>query len=49
MVMSLHFVMYQELPRSRPEEHRALITTALLSTLVLGAVLALAGLLAAPS
>ncbi|WP_229802957.1 lipopolysaccharide biosynthesis protein [Planobispora rosea] len=48
MVMSLHFVMYQELPRSRPEEHRALITTALLSTLVLGTALALAGVLAAP-
>ncbi|MFB9881201.1 oligosaccharide flippase family protein [Planobispora siamensis] len=48
MVMSLHFVMYQELPRSRPEEHRALISTALLSTLVLGTALALAGVLAAP-
>ncbi|MBG0832967.1 oligosaccharide flippase family protein [Planomonospora sp. ID67723] len=49
MVMSLHFVMYQELPRARTEEHRALITTALLSTLVLGTGLALAGLLAAPA
>nr|WP_184941687.1 oligosaccharide flippase family protein [Planomonospora venezuelensis] len=48
MVMSLHFVMYQELPRARTEEHRALITTALLSTLVLGTAMALAGLLAAP-
>ncbi|GIH24584.1 hypothetical protein Aph01nite_28940 [Acrocarpospora phusangensis] len=48
MLMSLHFVMYQELPRSEPRDRPALVTTALLSTLVLGAGVAVAGLLAAP-
>ncbi|MEN3540487.1 hypothetical protein AAH991_35615 [Microbispora sp. ZYX-F-249] len=48
MVMGLHFVMYQELPRTEPAGHPALVTTALLSTLVLGTALCTAGLLAAP-
>ncbi|MGW0486139.1 MULTISPECIES: lipopolysaccharide biosynthesis protein [Nonomuraea] len=48
MVMGLHFVMYQELPRAEPADRPALVTTALLSTLVLGAALCVAGVLAAP-
>jgi O-antigen/teichoic acid export membrane protein len=48
MQMSLHYVMYQELPRARPPDHPALVTTALLSTLVLGAGLVGAGLVASP-
>ncbi|MFG2002818.1 lipopolysaccharide biosynthesis protein [Spirillospora sp. NPDC048911] len=36
MLMSLHYVMFQELPRSEPAARPALMTTASLSTLVLG-------------
>jgi O-antigen/teichoic acid export membrane protein len=48
MLMSLHFVMYQELPRAEPGDRPALVTTALFSTLVLAAGVAAAGLLASP-
>jgi O-antigen/teichoic acid export membrane protein len=48
MLMSLHFVMYQELPRAEPVDRPALVTTALFSTLVLAAGVAAAGLLASP-
>jgi O-antigen/teichoic acid export membrane protein len=46
MLMSLHFVMYQQLPRARPPERPALVTTALFSTLVLAGAVVAAGLLA---
>jgi O-antigen/teichoic acid export membrane protein len=48
MLMSLHFVMYQELPRAEPSHRPALVATALLSSLVLAAGVAVGGLLAAP-
>jgi O-antigen/teichoic acid export membrane protein len=48
MLMSLHFVMYQELPRAAPPERPALVTTALFSTVVLSVVVVAAGLLASP-
>ncbi|MBO3747531.1 oligosaccharide flippase family protein [Streptosporangiaceae bacterium NEAU-GS5] len=48
MQMSLNYVMYQELPRSAPEDRPALVTTALFATLALGTGLAAAALLAAP-
>ncbi|QFG21452.1 lipopolysaccharide biosynthesis protein [Actinomadura sp. WMMB 499] len=48
MQLSLHYVMLQELPRGDPARHRAMMATALLSTLVLGGGLTVAGALAAP-
>jgi len=48
MLMSLHYVMLQELPRAAPEDRPALLTTALAATLVLGSLVAAAGMLAAP-
>ncbi|GII05586.1 oligosaccharide flippase family protein [Planobispora takensis] len=48
MLMSLNYVMYQELPRAQAPDRPALTTTALLSTAALGTVLTLAGVLAAP-
>lgn len=48
MLLSLNYVMFQELPRSAPERHPALISTALFTTLLLGTGLVAAGLLAAP-
>ncbi|WP_449061908.1 lipopolysaccharide biosynthesis protein, partial [Planomonospora algeriensis] len=47
MLMSLHYVMYQELPRAEAPDRPALVTTALLSALGLTAALTAAGLLAA--
>jgi O-antigen/teichoic acid export membrane protein len=49
MLMSLNYVMYQELPRAAPPERPALVTTALFSTLVLAAAAVAAGLLASPA
>ncbi|TMR22529.1 hypothetical protein ETD86_11040 [Nonomuraea turkmeniaca] len=48
MLTSLHYVMLQELPRSKPERRPALMTTALLATLVVSAALAALGMLTAP-
>ncbi|MBB2745460.1 UNVERIFIED_ORG: O-antigen/teichoic acid export membrane protein [Microbispora rosea subsp. rosea] len=48
MLTSLNYVMFQELPRAEPGARPALVTTALLATLVLGAVVFIAGLAAAP-
>src|SRR5690606_6324900 len=48
MLMSLHFVMYQELPRADPAAHRTLVSTALLATAGLTAAVAAAALLASP-
>ncbi|GLX08809.1 hypothetical protein [Microbispora sp. NBRC 16548] len=48
MLTSLNYVMFQELPRAEPDARPALVTTALLATLVLGAVVFIAGLAAAP-
>lgn len=48
MLMSLNYVMFQELPRAAPGDRPALVTTALLATLALSAALAALGLLAAP-
>ncbi|MBG0818869.1 lipopolysaccharide biosynthesis protein [Planomonospora sp. ID82291] len=47
MLMSLNYVMYQELPRAEPADRPALVTTALLASLGLGTALTAAGLLAA--
>ncbi|MCP9969379.1 oligosaccharide flippase family protein [Actinomadura madurae] len=48
MLMSLHYVLLQELPRARPAERPALAATAFLSTLALGGGLAAAGALLSP-
>lgn len=48
MLMSLHYVMYQELPRAAPADRPALVVTGLLATLVLSGGLLAAGLLASP-
>ncbi|XRQ04689.1 hypothetical protein ACN3XK_50220 [Actinomadura welshii] len=48
MLMSLHYVLLQELPRARPEQRPALAATAFLSTLALGGGLAAAGALLSP-
>lgn len=48
MLMSLHFVMYQELPRAAPADRPELVTAALFATLVLAAAVAAVALLAAP-
>jgi Membrane protein involved in the export of O-antigen and teichoic acid len=48
MLMSLHYVMLQELPRAAPADRPALLTTALLATLVLGSLVVVAGMLASP-
>ncbi|OLT12300.1 hypothetical protein BJF79_22585 [Actinomadura sp. CNU-125] len=48
MQMSLHYVMLQELPRSDPARHRAMMATALVSTLVVGGGGTVAGVVAAP-
>jgi len=48
MLMSLNYVMYQELPRAQPWNRSALVTTALFSTLVLAAGLVAVGLLVSP-
>jgi O-antigen/teichoic acid export membrane protein len=48
MLMSLHFVMYQALPRAEPADRPALVTAALFSTLVLSVGVVAAGLLASP-
>ncbi|MES9540548.1 MULTISPECIES: oligosaccharide flippase family protein [unclassified Actinomadura] len=48
MLMSLHYVMLQELPRRDPAGHPALTTTALLSTLALGGGVAVGGAAASP-
>lgn len=48
MLMSLHYVMYQELPRAGPAQHPAQVTTALFATVLLGGGVLAAGLLASP-
>lgn len=48
MLMSLHFVMYQELPRAAPADRPAQVTAALFATLVLAAGVTVAALLASP-
>ncbi|GAB3162979.1 lipopolysaccharide biosynthesis protein [Microbispora hainanensis] len=48
MLTSLNYVMFQELPRAEPGARPALVTTALLATLVLGAAVFAVGLAAAP-
>ncbi|GII77361.1 hypothetical protein Sru01_23430 [Sphaerisporangium rufum] len=48
MLTSLNYVMFQELPRSAPADRPALVTTALLCTLVLGTGVLAAGAAAAP-
>lgn len=48
MLMSVNYVMFQELPRAEPGDRPALVTTALAATLVLGSGLFVVGLLAAP-
>ncbi|MGI5153729.1 lipopolysaccharide biosynthesis protein [Microbispora sp. CA-102843] len=48
MLTSLNYVMFQELPRAEPGARPALVTTALLATLVMGAAVFAAGLAAAP-
>ncbi|GAA3215174.1 hypothetical protein [Actinocorallia longicatena] len=47
MLMSLHYVMLQELPRAAPAERPALVATALTATLGLGLAVLAAGLAAA--
>lgn len=47
-LLSLNYVMYQELPRAEPAERPALMTTALFTALVLGAGLVALGALAGP-
>jgi O-antigen/teichoic acid export membrane protein len=42
MLMGLHFVMYQELPRAAAPERTELVTAALFATLVLAAAVAVA-------
>lgn len=49
MLLNLHYVMYQELPRAEPQDRPALVTTALFTTLALGGGLVAAGLLASPA
>jgi O-antigen/teichoic acid export membrane protein len=48
MAMSLNYVMYQELPRADPAQRPALVSTGLFATLLLGAGVVVAGLLASP-
>ncbi|MGP4022430.1 lipopolysaccharide biosynthesis protein [Actinomadura sp. 3N407] len=48
MLMSLHYVMLQELPRAEPADRPALVATAFLSTLALGGGLTAAGALLSP-
>jgi O-antigen/teichoic acid export membrane protein len=48
MLMSLNYVMYQDLPRAQPWNRSALVTTALCSTLVLTVGVIAVGLLASP-
>ncbi|MEU8799412.1 hypothetical protein [Spirillospora sp. NPDC048819] len=48
MLMSLHYVMLQELPRAEPADRPALAATAFLSTLALGGGLTAAGALLSP-